>query len=177
MNALVLVGSGDVNSHSLSLGKTIARKLEEKNVETEVLNLVEYGLPMYDRTIEREQSYDNKTSEFLKKSVGADIIVWVTPIYHNSFSGILKNALDWQHKTKFDGKVIGLASNGGGRSPQAVDQLMLVARSQGYLSATTRVCTDENVDYNSNMGITSENIQSRIERMTTELVTLAKKLK
>lgn len=129
MKALILVGSGDASSHSLSLGRAIEAELKALNVETELINLIEYGLPLFDRGVERADAYDEKTRSFLEKSYAANAFVWVTPIYHNSFSAILKNALDWQH-TKFPGKVVGLASNGGGRSPQAVDQLMMVARAQ-----------------------------------------------
>ncbi|MCA9328564.1 NAD(P)H-dependent oxidoreductase [Candidatus Saccharibacteria bacterium] len=168
MRALILVGSGDAKSHSFSLGTAIATSLSRRDVTVEVINLVEYGLPLYNREIERNSAHDEATSEFLQKSEEADIIVWVTPNYHNSFSGILKNALDWQHARKFTGKILGLASNGE-RSPQPLDQLMLVGRSQGYTMIPTRVCTDAS-DYDEALKIKDESIKQRIERFTASLV-------
>ncbi len=168
MKVLLLVGSGDAKSHSLALGQAIEARLQERDgVQTELINLVEHGLPMYDRGAERADTTDEKTREFLRKSYDVDAFVWVTPIHHNSFSGILKNALDWQH-TKFPGKVVGMASNGGNRSPQAVDQLLMVARAQHLISARVRVCTDSS-DYDEELNITAPDILKRIEDFATEL--------
>lgn len=174
MKIMILVGSADAKSHSLGLGSAIETKLQELGAETELVNLVEYGLPMYDREVERDDAFDEKTKAFLKKSLEADAFVWVTPIYHNSYSSRLKNALDWHHSTKFPGKIVGLASNGGNRSPQAVDQLMVVARSQGLVSIPTRICTDES-DYNEHWEVTEQSIVDRIDRFSRELVGFAEK--
>ncbi len=175
MKVLILVGSADADSHSLHLGQTIEKSLQQNGAEIELINLIEYGLPLYDRGVERADEFDEKTKAFLQKSLEADAFVWVTPIYHNSYSSRLKNAIDWHHSTKFPGKVVGLASNGGNRSPQAVDQLMLVARSQGLLTIPTRVCTDAS-DYNEQLELTDQDILERVERFAKELVDITKKL-
>lgn len=174
MKVLLLVGSGDEKSHSLGLGKAIEEKLKSFGAETELINLVEYGLSLYNRSIERANSYDQKTKDFLDKSYAVNAFVWITPIYHNSFSSVLKNALDWQH-TKFPGKVVGLASNGGNRSPQAVDQLMVVARAQHLVSLRTRVCTEED-DYDESKKLTSQEMLDRINVFCEELMNLSKKI-
>lgn len=160
---MILVGSGDVDSHSLHLAAAIADKL---NVQSEIINLVECGLPLYNRSVERSDTYDNKTREFLRKSHEVDGFVWITPIHHNSFSAILKNALDWQH-TKFTDKVVGMASHGGDRSSQAVDQLLMVARAQHLISVRTRVCTG-NSDYDENLNIVDPDILKRIDDFANE---------
>lgn len=169
MKILILVGSGDQDSHSLHLGQAIEAGLRVRSAETELVNLVKYKLPMYDRSIERADAYDEKTRTFLRKSMEVDAFVWITPIYHNSYSSTLKNALDWHHSTKFPGKVVGMASNGGGRSPQAVDQLMLIARSQYLITIPTRVCTTES-DYDDAKNIIDESIKQRIEKFCDQLV-------
>lgn len=174
MKILLLVGSADAKSHSLSLGQAIETNLKELGVETELINLVEYGLPLYDRRIERAGAQDEKTKAFLQKSLEMDAFVWITPIYHNSYSSMLKNALDWHHSTKFPGKVVGLASNGGNRSPQAVDQLMLVARSQALVTIPTRINTDEK-DYNEKLEVSDESIKERVARFSHELVDFVNK--
>lgn len=171
MKAMILVGSGDIRSHSAGLGEAIETKLRSMQVETKLVNLVESGLPLYDRIVEREQRWDDLTKQFLDDSRDTDIFVWVTPIYHNSFSGRLKNALDWQH-TKFPGKVVGLASNGGNRSPQAVDQLMIIARSQHLISGRVRVCTQED-DYDEQKRLANPAMLERVDDFCTELADLA----
>lgn len=172
---MIIVGSADARSHSLGLGQSIEAELQQLGAETTLINLVEYGLPLYDRSIERADTFDQKTKDFLQKSLAMDAFVWVTPIYHNSYSAMLKNAIDWHHSTKFPGKIIGFASNGGDRSPQAVDQLTLVARSQGMVSIPTRVCTDEN-DYDDQYHLTDDGIKQRISRFCNELIDFTHKL-
>lgn len=173
---MLLVGSGDENSHSLHLGQAIELSLKAKSTETTLINLAELGLPVYDRAVERTNSYDQKTSDFLKVSREADAYVWVTPVYHNSYSAVLKNALDWQHFF-MDDKVVGMASNGGNRAPVAIDHLMVIARSQHLIISPVRVCTDEGEDYDEELNITSETINKRIEDFSNELVKLTKKIR
>ena len=175
MKIMIIVGSADENSHSLHLGMAINNELSTLKKEVELINLVEYDLPLYNRDIERNNNYDEKTRYFLDKSLEMDAFVWITPIYHNSYSAMLKNALDWHHSTKFPGKVVGLASNGGNRSPQAADQLMLVARSQGMITIPTRVCTDES-DFDNDLNIVDESIKQRVERFCNELIATTNKL-
>lgn len=176
MNTLILIGSGDRDSHSLHLGQAIATSLQSKGAEPNIINLVELGLPLYDRAVERAKTYDEKTAAFLEQVKAADTFVYVTPVYHNSYSSILKNSLDWMHSMFFDGKVVGLASNGGNRAPVAIDQLMIIARSQHLITSTVRVCTQED-DYDEALNITSTAINERIADFAEELVQLAKKLK
>lgn len=171
----ILVGSSDRESHSLGLGKEIQNQLVRGDVEVTLLNLIEENFPMYDRALERADEIPEVIQNFHRMSEQMDAFVWVTPIYHNSYSAMLKNAIDWQHKMKFHGKVVGLASNGGNRSPQAADQLTLVARSQGYITVPKRVCTDE-ADYNDEYQLTNEAIQQRIEDFCEQLVAITKRI-
>ncbi len=169
MKIMILVGSADADSHSLHLGQTIQNELQSLGQEVKLINLVEYGLPLYQRSIERENKFDPKTRAFLDDSMEMDAFVWVTPIYHNSFSGMLKNALDWHHSAKFTNKVVGLASNGSNRSPQAADQLMLVARSQHLTTIPMRVNTTES-DFDEDKNISDESIKLRIKEFASSLV-------
>jgi NAD(P)H-dependent FMN reductase len=175
MNILILVGSADKNSHSLHLGRSIADSLAKHNSEVELIDLITYGLPPFNRQADRQNAYSQETKEFIEKSRQADAYVWVTPVYHNSFSSTLKNALDWQHFF-LDGKTVGLASNGGNRAPVAIDQLMVIARSQHLVTSFQRVCTEED-DYDSELNIVSPAIQRRIDDFAAELVSLTNKIK
>ena len=57
MNIVVLVGSSDAESHSLQLGKAIQDRLVELDSNVDLLNLIDCGLPLYDRRVERDESY------------------------------------------------------------------------------------------------------------------------
>jgi azobenzene reductase len=177
MKIMILVGSADADSHSLHLGQAIQSELKALGQDVEFINLVEYGLPLYNRAIERADAFDEKTRSFLDMSLLMDAFVWITPIYHNSYSAMLKNALDWHHSTKFPGRVVGIASNGGSRSPQAADQLTLVARSQHMMTIPTRVCTDDDEDYDDNLNLSNESIKARVTKFAGELVDIAEKIR
>lgn len=175
MNILILVGSADRNSHSLHLGQAIGASLKKNNADVTLVDLVELGLPMFSRAIDRSKEYDPKTAHLIEQAKKSDALVYVTPVYHNSFSGILKNAIDWLHFF-MDGKVVGLASNGADRAPVAIDPLMIVARSQHLIVSPVRVCTAEQ-DYDEALTITSPAINERVANFAQELVSLTSKLK
>ena len=65
---MIIVGSGNRVSRSLSLGNAIAKSFTRKNATVEVVNLAELKLPVFDQDVEKADSYDDKTREFLKKS-------------------------------------------------------------------------------------------------------------
>ena len=164
---LILVGSGTENSRSLNLSHEIEKSLNKQGVNTEMIDLRLLALPQYDATIENTDTYDDKTRRFLDKSKRADGFIWVTPVYHNSYSSILKTALDWQH-FKLTNKVVGLASHAG-RSPQPLDQLMLVARAQHAVPIPIRVATN-NEDFDDNKQLVNQEIFGRIEDFSTKFV-------
>ncbi len=170
---MILAGSGTKGSRTLGLGKAIAEALSKQGAEVQVVDLLELGLPTYDHTTEKEQKWDDKTRKFLDDTKAAGAFVWVTPIYHNSFSGLLKNALDWQHMS-LDGKIVAMASHGGDRSPQAVDQLLIPARAQHLVAVSTRVCTD-NSDYDDQKKLSSEAMIERVNQLAIELLDFAKR--
>lgn len=173
---IVLVGSGTENSRSLHLAQAITDALIGKGLDVEMIDLLKLQLPAYNVTTEANAYYDPKTQEFLDKSKAADGWVWVTPVYHNSYSSILKNALDWQH-FYFDHKVLGLASHAGpDRSPQAADHLLMVARAQHFVPVPTRVFT-KNDDYDEDKRLTSDEIKQRIADFAEEFKTFLEKFK
>jgi azobenzene reductase len=71
-----------------------------------------------------------------------DAFVWGTPVYHNSFSGILKNALDNLNTQQFRNKPVALISNGGTRcTAEPCDQLRIVAQGLLAIAIPTQVVT------------------------------------
>jgi FMN reductase len=69
-----------------------------------------------------------KLRAIIKESDG---IILATPEYHNSFSGVLKNALDLMGFEQFEGKTIGLIGVSGGSmgANQALSSLRNIGRA------------------------------------------------
>jgi azobenzene reductase len=165
---LVLTSSASSGSRTLGLGRAIAENLQQKGAQVELIDLIELGLPTYNYTVEKQDSYDDKTRQYLDKCHQADAFVWVTPVYHNSFSSLLKTALDWQHFW-MDGKVVAMASHGGGRSTAPLDQLSIVARSQHLLSTVVRVCTVDR-DFDDQKQLTAAPMLDRVDKFCAQLL-------
>jgi chromate reductase len=70
----------------------IAQGLLPDGVKMEIVSLVD--LPLYNGDVE-EEGFPLPVLEFRKKVFKADAILFASPEYNSSFTGVLKNAIDW----------------------------------------------------------------------------------
>ena len=86
--------------------------IAELGVSTDFLDLAELQLPMCQSP---DDQPDHESIQELHRRVGeAHGLVLATPEYHNSYSGVLKNALDLLSIQELGGKVFGLIGIAGG---------------------------------------------------------------
>lgn len=122
-----IAGSLRPNSYSqLALGLACDR-LRALGAEVELLDLREMDLPLCHGGKEYP---DHPDVERLRHAfLDADGFVLVTPEYHGSVSGVLKNALDLMSFDQLDGKVAGMVSILGGQSnSNALNHLRTILR-------------------------------------------------
>lgn len=179
MRALLLDGSPASPSRVGVLLDTIASRLNDRDCEVQVLQLQTAQLPLNDPAYHTNP--DNHPSDavrdFVRAVRGADIIVLGTPLYHGSFSGLLKMALDHLDDDAFADKIIGLVSNSSNvrNSPQGAHELMLVVRTMKG-EVLNRLIGTCQTDYGVKEGIfqvTEDSILNRIGLFTDELVAKA----
>ena len=93
MNQIIILGI--VGSLRKGSYNHLALKAAQKLVpEGAVLNLVElHGIPVYDQ--DTEMAMPAAVLEFKRRILEADAILFATPEYNYSVSGVLKNAIDW----------------------------------------------------------------------------------
>ncbi len=95
---------------------------------TELLDLREFDLPPLDADRDAEEQGDGR--RLLAAVDDADALLLGTPVYHGSYSGVLKNALDYCGFDEFEGKTVGLLGVAGGSFPvTALDHLRSVCRA------------------------------------------------
>lgn len=104
------------------------RAVARDAADYELVDLRDYPLPLFDEPISpaykasdrpEVKAWSSKIAEF-------DAYVFITPEYNHSFSGVLKNALDYVY-AEFNNKAAAFVSYGAFLGARAVEQLRLVA--------------------------------------------------
>ncbi len=183
MKILLLCGSVAKRSHTHALLRFIEELLKKQKVETVFWDLHEkpliIAIPEYHH--DPSETPNEIVRQFVSVVDSADGIILGSPLYHGSYSGVLKNALDCLSLDGFRNKVVGLVSNGSGprSSYGAVEHLRLVVRAlRGY--ATQIHIHTNNSDYDESekeFVLQSGDIQKRCEDLVHELLLLVAALK
>ena len=99
MRILAVSGSLRRDSHNTNLLRA-ALEVVPEGVELELWDGIG-GLPLYDQDL--EQGAEPTAVRRLREDwSAADAILFATPEYNGSTSGVLKNAIDWASRPKFD---------------------------------------------------------------------------
>jgi NAD(P)H-dependent FMN reductase len=171
---LVVCGSLSAASHTRTLVELVADRLSECAVTVDRFDLAEHPLapadPAYYNAADAHPDASVRTLSAL--AAAADGFVFGSPIYHNSYSGALKNCLDHLSPEYFSYKPIGLVAHGGRwRSVQPCDHLRLVVRALGGTATTAQVVTADS-DYVLADGayrLTNRDVDARISAFVDEL--------
>jgi NAD(P)H-dependent FMN reductase len=123
-----LCGSLREGSYTRLALRVALRGAEELGAESRLIDLRTYSLPFCDGG---EVSTNADDVFRLRRELQmAQGIILGTPVYHGSYSGVLKNALDLMGFREFEGKMMGLVGVSGGRTGavNALDSLRAVGR-------------------------------------------------
>jgi NAD(P)H-dependent FMN reductase len=110
---------------------TVVDLLTREGADPDVYDVRTVAMPMPDPTYHHDPAAhpDPVVQDLVKRARAADGFVLASPVYHNSYSGALKLALDHLDIATFDGKPVALCGNGGRRgSVQPCDHLRIVVR-------------------------------------------------
>jgi azobenzene reductase len=131
---LLINGSPAESSHTGILLKYIEKQFQD-SFTTKFINLNDLQLPYNNPLYHKDAlaSDVEKVRQFAADVADSAIIVLGTPLYHGSFSGMIKVALDNLDGDAFDGKVVLISSNGSKPSGalQAAQELVIVCRTMG----------------------------------------------
>ena len=126
----VLAVCGSLREHSYTR-ITLEHALEaaaETGAETDLLDLREYDLPLFDADVDREDAGD--AAELARTIRRADAVVLGSPMYHGSYSSPLKTAVDYCGFEEFEDKTVGLVGVAGGSFPvTTLEHLRSVCRA------------------------------------------------
>ena len=115
MTIKVLGIAGSLREGSFNRGTLrAAKEMAPEGMEIEIFDLE--GLPGFNQ--DQEGNPPEKAAELKRKAREADAIIFVTPEYNYSISGVLKNAIDWASRpygdSAWDGKPAAIMGASGG---------------------------------------------------------------
>ncbi len=124
-SVLAVSGSLRDESYTRTALEYVLGAAEEAGAETQLLDLREYDLPVYDPDVDDQG--DGKAVKRLVRE--ADAVALGSPVYHGSYSGALKNLHDYCGFEEFEDTTVGLlATAGGGSYGSTLDHLRITVR-------------------------------------------------
>lgn len=177
MRVLLICGSGAAVSHTAANIRLLATLLRAHGAETDVWDLVQKPLPFHNPRdhFDPLASPDPAVRAWAESAAQADGFVWATPVYHNGYSGVLKNALDNLNIRQLKNKPVALVSHG---SIQPCDQLRVVVRGLLAVAIPTQVVTqgDDFELRDNRYELINDRLRERMERAARELLAYGRAL-
>ncbi len=126
---IAVSGSSGNGSSTAAALKYALQGAEAFGAEVKLIELSDYNLIIAGSV--KESDYPEDVTKFRNEVNDADGIILGTPEYHNSLSGILKNAIDLLRREQFENKVVGLVGVAGGDlgATNSLNNLNIICRS------------------------------------------------
>lgn len=160
------------NSYGTKALKFVLNMTKKYDTETHLLNLRETKLPLFDPDESTEE--DTLLSDELRKItdyvIWADAFVLVSPDYHGSMSGVMKNFLDhfWE---EFAGKTFGYVCTSHEKGLTAMDQMRTAIRQCYGWSLPYGVSINGELDFNTKGEIINDLLVKRLDMLAHDLIT------
>ncbi|MBS3944966.1 MAG: NAD(P)H-dependent oxidoreductase [Melioribacter sp.] len=179
MNIVVVSGSPrpQRTSHQVAL-EIISRLSKVENLSVTLLDVKEANFPNLDYTYKKNPSA-NETMKYFSETVAAsDGIIIVSPEYNGSFSGALKNTIDYFYG-EFSKKVIGVVSVSTGRMGgiRAVMDLQKLILALGAFPLPKYLTTPEVQNLFSNSVLVDDRYAKHMDNFLEEFLWLTEAVK
>ncbi len=140
MKVAILLGSLRIGRQSHKIARYLKTRLHEKDVIADLIDLAENPLPI----MKIHPQHPPEAQQISVRLQEADALLFVTPEYHGSFSGVLKNAIDYFWE-EFQKKPIGVVTVSAGKMGgiNASTQLQHVILSLGAFALPTKLLVPE----------------------------------
>lgn len=135
MKAIIFNGSLERRTLSTSglISDYFSERLKMLGIQTDIFTLADSGIPLFDVTLPKNPLAVERMAQMF---TGADLHIWLAPLYHGSIPGVMKNCLDWLEVTaKWDqpyltDKTVGLVCWADGlQAMQGISAMDSIAKS------------------------------------------------
>ena len=147
----------------------------ELGAEVELIDLREYTIPFCDGKAD-ESAYPPDVFRLRKTVAGAQGIIFATPEYHGSYSGVLKNAIDMMGFDEFEGKMLGLLGVSGGAlgAVNALNSLRNIGRAlHAWVVPHQASVSDDWKQFDENDQLIDEGLQKRVAEVGRQVARFA----
>lgn len=172
MNVSILIGSVREGRQSHKAAYFLEKVLEKRDVRVALIDLAKEPLPVMGYKSGHDSGTEQRIRQMSNRLEETDAIILVTPEYHGSFSGVLKNALD--HFTpEFRKKPVGVVAASAGRMAgiNASNQLQHVILSMGAFPVPLKLLVPEiHSSIDENFETNNEKIAISVEKFLDEFL-------
>ncbi len=133
---MVLIFVASLNEN-MNLANVIKSKLENKGINSEIINLVDLRLPLYSTVEEQEHGIPESAIDLASKILALNAFIIVAPEYNGVMPPVLNNAMSWTSRaTKdwrdaFNEKIVGLATHSGGGGAKGLQAMRIMFQHLG----------------------------------------------
>lgn len=157
------------DSYTLKLLTRVMDELERRGAQTDLLDLAHMELPLCKSA--RDTDDNPATLDLRQRIHAAQGIVLSTPEYHNSYSGVLKNALDLLQYDQMRNKMFGLIGVAGGDmgAINALAHLRAVVRGVGGFCIPQQISLPSVYQHFDGDRLTDPQVRERVQHFAAEL--------
>ncbi len=172
---LAIGGSTRATSRTLAAMQALLASAPEHNIEVTIASVHDLDLPVYNDEIPLHDQPE-ALQRLVEQVREADAYLVMSPTYHGSMSGAIKNVLDALHVTHgqpdayFNGRPVDIAAYGGPSAINVVNSLQTVVRTMRGLVAPTVVVVSREM-LGADGTITDERTRRRADAMLREIAT------
>lgn len=185
---MVFAGSLRKDSYNKQLARILADAAKRQGAEVNYVELNDYPLPLFNEDDEASEGIHPNALTLKKMMNEADGFLITSPEYNGSYSGVLKNMIDWASRQaegegileSFKNKYAAIfaTSPGAFGGLRGLSQLRLLLSGIGTTILADQIAIPKAGDaFNDDGQLVSEKRQQSVERVVTRLVDTIAKLK
>ena len=172
LNILGVAGSMRKDSHGTKILKIVLDIAASKyEAQTNLLELRKVNMPLYNPDLSIQSDINMKKAT--EQINWADAFILVSPDYHGSMSGSLKNFLDYYWE-EFAGKTFGYICTSHEKGLTAMDQMRTAVRQCYGWSLPYGISVNGSEDFNEEGEVINSLLNKRLKMLARDLVIYSK---
>jgi NAD(P)H-dependent FMN reductase len=173
MKIAIILGTVREGRHTHRVATYLQQAFSQHpSLQTSLLDLKAYNLPIYEDRWEKQENPSADLLRFGQELQSADAIILISPEYHGSYTGVLKNALDHYWK-EFKRKPIGVVSTSTGKFgglTGSIQMQHLILALGGYPISQKWIVSNVNKIFDENNHLIAADAQKAADTFLSEFL-------